>query len=89
MKWGLLGGRVAGVLLAFDTATPFVSVALHDGTDVLAEAVSDQALRSRSRMAHLGFVEAVEQVLCLVAIIVLHRPSVGGSGGQGSLLHKR
>ena len=33
------------MLLAFDTATPLVTVALHDGADVLAEQVSQRAMK--------------------------------------------
>jgi len=41
------------VLLAFDTATPTVSVALHDGDDVVAELVSDQPMRHGEQLAPL------------------------------------
>jgi tRNA threonylcarbamoyladenosine biosynthesis protein TsaB len=41
------------VLLAFDTATPFVSVALHDGEDVVAELASDQKMRHGEQLAPL------------------------------------
>ena len=41
------------MLLAFDTATPTVSVALHDGDDVVAELVSDQPMRHGEQLAPL------------------------------------
>lgn len=41
------------MLLSFDTATPLVTVALHDGTDVLAERVSEQAMRHGEQLAPL------------------------------------
>jgi tRNA threonylcarbamoyl adenosine modification protein YeaZ len=41
------------VLLAFDTATPAVSVALHDGDDVVAELSSEQPMRHGEQLAPL------------------------------------
>ena len=41
------------MLLAFDTATPMVSVALHDGDAVVAELVSDQPMRHGEQLAPL------------------------------------
>lgn len=41
------------VLLAFDTATAQVSVALHDGSDVVAEQVSEQAMKHGEHLAPL------------------------------------
>ena len=46
------------MLLAFDTATAFVSVALHDGSDVVGEAVSDLPMRHGEQLAPL-----IERVL--------------------------
>jgi tRNA threonylcarbamoyladenosine biosynthesis protein TsaB len=46
------------VLLAFDTATPFVSVALHDGEDVVAELTSDRPMKHGEQLAPL-----IEQAL--------------------------
>jgi len=40
-------------LLAFDTATPFVTVALHDGETVVAEARSEQRMRHGEQLAPL------------------------------------
>jgi tRNA threonylcarbamoyladenosine biosynthesis protein TsaB len=41
------------VLLAFDTATPLVTVALHDGTQVRAERRSEQPLKHGEQLAPL------------------------------------
>jgi tRNA threonylcarbamoyl adenosine modification protein YeaZ len=41
------------VLLAFDTATPTVTVALHDGTDVVTELVSEETMRHGEQLAPL------------------------------------
>lgn len=41
------------MLLAFDTATPLVTVALHDGNDVVAEQVSDRAMKHGEQLAPL------------------------------------
>lgn len=45
------------MLLAFDTATPFVTVALHDGESVVAERRSDQRMKHGEQLAPL--IEAV------------------------------
>ncbi len=41
------------MLIAFDTATPLVSVALHDGTDVVAERVSERGMKHGEQLAPL------------------------------------
>jgi tRNA threonylcarbamoyladenosine biosynthesis protein TsaB len=41
------------VLLAFDTATPYVTVALHDGESVVAEARSGERMRHGEQLAPL------------------------------------
>jgi len=41
------------LLLAFDTATPQVTVALHDGLDVVAEEVSDRTMKHGEQLAPL------------------------------------
>ena len=46
------------MLLAFDTATPLVTVALHDGAQVVAERRSDQPLKHGEQLAPL-----IEQVM--------------------------
>lgn len=48
------------LLLAFDTATPQVSVALHDGEQVLVELVSDRAMKHGEQLAPL-IAAALEQ----------------------------
>jgi tRNA threonylcarbamoyl adenosine modification protein YeaZ len=51
------------VLLAFDTATPFVSVALHDGEDVVVELRSDRSMKHGEQLAPL-----IEQALARAGI---------------------
>jgi tRNA threonylcarbamoyl adenosine modification protein YeaZ len=41
------------VLLAFDTATPLVTVALHDGADVVAELVAERPMKHAEQLAPL------------------------------------
>ncbi|THV10789.1 tRNA (adenosine(37)-N6)-threonylcarbamoyltransferase complex dimerization subunit type 1 TsaB [Nocardioides caeni] len=41
------------MLLAFDTAAPTVTVALHDGTDVLAQATSEAGMKHGEQLAPL------------------------------------
>ena len=41
------------VLLAFDTATPFVTVALHNGDDVVVELTSDNPMKHGEQLAPL------------------------------------
>ncbi|GAA3816964.1 tRNA (adenosine(37)-N6)-threonylcarbamoyltransferase complex dimerization subunit type 1 TsaB [Nocardioides panacisoli] len=41
------------MLLAFDTSSPTVTVAVHDGTDVVAELVSDAAMRHGEQLMPL------------------------------------
>ncbi|MCW2794383.1 MAG: Peptidase glycoprotease [Nocardioides sp.] len=41
------------MLLAFDTATPFVTVALHDGEDVVVELTSDRPMKHGEQLAPL------------------------------------
>jgi len=41
------------LLLAFDTATPQVGVALHDGEEVIAELLSDRAMKHGEQLAPL------------------------------------
>jgi len=52
------------VLLAFDTATPYVTVALHDGEDVVAERRSEQRMKHGEQLAPL-----IEQVLADAGIV--------------------
>ena len=41
------------MLLAFDTATPLVTVALHDGEDVVVELTADRAMKHAEQLAPL------------------------------------
>ena len=41
------------MLLAFDTATPLVTVALHDGDDVIAERSGDRPMKHGEQLAPL------------------------------------
>jgi tRNA threonylcarbamoyladenosine biosynthesis protein TsaB len=41
------------MLLAFDTATPLVSVALHDGSDLVAELTSERTMKHGEQLAPL------------------------------------
>ena len=52
------------MLLAFDTATPFVTVALHDGDEVVAEARSDQRMKHGEQLAPL-----IERVLLEAGVV--------------------
>jgi tRNA threonylcarbamoyladenosine biosynthesis protein TsaB len=52
------------VLLAFDTATPYVTVALHDGDSVVAEARSEQRMKHGEQLAPL-----IERVLLDAGIV--------------------
>ena len=70
------------MLLAFDTATPTVTVALHDGDDVVVELASEQAMRHGEQLAPLidrALTEAgiVRQDLTAVAVGVGPGPFTG------------
>ena len=41
------------MLLAFDTATPLVTVALHDGSDVVVELVAERPMKHAEQLAPL------------------------------------
>ncbi|WP_104105964.1 tRNA (adenosine(37)-N6)-threonylcarbamoyltransferase complex dimerization subunit type 1 TsaB [Nocardioides sp. 616] len=61
------------MLLAFDTATPLVTVALHDGSDVVAERLATRAMKHGEQLAPLiagVLVEAgiVRQDLTAIAV---------------------
>lgn len=61
------------LLLAFDTATPQVGAALHDGSDVLVELVSDRSMKHGEQLAPLiaaalAEAGAVRQDLTAVAV---------------------
>ena len=66
------------MLLAFDTATPTVSVALHDGTDVVAERRSEQTMRHGEQLAPL-----IDRVLADTGLVRQDLTAVGVGVGPG------
>ena len=66
------------MLLAFDTATPYVTVALHDGVDVVAELVSDQRMRHGEQLAPL-----IEAVLADAGVVRQDLTAIGIGVGPG------
>ena len=66
------------MLLAFDTATPFVTVALHDGEDVVAERRSEHRMRHGEQLAPL-----IEAVLGDAGIVRQDLTAVGVGVGPG------
>jgi tRNA threonylcarbamoyladenosine biosynthesis protein TsaB len=66
------------VLLAFDTATPFVSVALHDGEDVAVELRSDRPMKHGEQLAPL-----IEQALRQAGIARQDLTGIGVGVGPG------
>lgn len=66
------------MLLAFDTATAQVSVALHDGASVVAEHVSDQAMKHGEHLAPL-----ISSVLAEAGATMQDLTAVGVGVGPG------
>jgi tRNA threonylcarbamoyladenosine biosynthesis protein TsaB len=66
------------VLLAFDTATPFVSVALHNGEDVAVELRSDRPMKHGEQLAPL-----IEQALRQAGITRQDLTAIGVGVGPG------
>jgi len=66
------------VLLAFDTATPLVTVALHDGSDVVAERVSERPMKHGEQLAPL-----IAAVLEDAGIVRQDLTAIGVGAGPG------
>ena len=66
------------MLLAFDTATPLVTVALHDGEDVVVERVSERPMKHAEQLAPL-----IEAVLADAGIVRQDLTAVAAGVGPG------
>ena len=66
------------MLLAFDTATPLVTVALHDGEDVVAERRSEQRMKHGEQLAPL-----IEAVLADAGIVRQDLTAIAVGVGPG------
>lgn len=66
------------MLLAFDTATSQVTVALHDGEDVVAELVSEQAMKHGEQLAPL-----IEDVLARAGATRFDLTAIAVGAGPG------
>jgi len=66
------------VLLAFDTATPLVTVALHDGEDVVAERRSEQRMKHGEQLAPL-----IESVMADAGIVRQDLTAIAVGVGPG------
>jgi tRNA threonylcarbamoyl adenosine modification protein YeaZ len=66
------------VLLAFDTATPYVTVALHDGEAVVAEARSEHRMRHGEQLAPL-----VERLLADAGVVPQDLTALAVGTGPG------
>lgn len=66
------------MLLAFDTATPFVTVALHDGEDVVAERRSEQRMKHGEQLAPL-----IQAVLADAGIVRQDLTAIAVGTGPG------
>ena len=66
------------MLLAFDTATPLVTVALHDGEDVVCELVSERPLQHAEQLAPL-----IERALRETGLVREDLTAIGVGVGPG------
>jgi tRNA threonylcarbamoyladenosine biosynthesis protein TsaB len=66
------------MLLTFDTATPLVTVALHDGDDVVLELTSDRPLQHGEQLAPL-----IEQALERTGLVRQDLTAIGVGVGPG------
>jgi tRNA threonylcarbamoyladenosine biosynthesis protein TsaB len=66
------------VLLAFDTSSPTVTVAVHDGTDVVAQLVSTETMRHGEQLTPL-----VDRALAQVGIVARDLTAIGVGVGPG------
>ncbi len=66
------------MLLAFDTSSPTVSVALHDGTDVVTEHVSERAMKHGEQLAPL-----IEAALTAAGAVRQDLTAIGVGVGPG------
>ncbi|WP_151083279.1 tRNA (adenosine(37)-N6)-threonylcarbamoyltransferase complex dimerization subunit type 1 TsaB [Nocardioides cynanchi] len=66
------------MLLAFDTATPYVTVALHDGDDVVAQRRSEQRMKHGEQLAPL-----IEAVLADAGIVRQDLSAIAVGVGPG------
>ena len=66
------------MLLAFDTATPLVTVALHDGDDVVAELLADRPMKHAEQLAPL-----IEQAMRQAGIVRQDLTAIAAGVGPG------
>ena len=66
------------MLLAFDTATPHVTVALHDGEDVVVELVAERAMKHAEQLAPL-----IERAMAQAGIVRQDLTAIAAGVGPG------
>ena len=66
------------MLLAFDTATPHVTVALHDGEDVVVELVAERAMKHAEQLAPL-----IERAMAQSGIVRQDLTAIAAGVGPG------
>ncbi|WP_122818593.1 tRNA (adenosine(37)-N6)-threonylcarbamoyltransferase complex dimerization subunit type 1 TsaB [Nocardioides pantholopis] len=66
------------MLLALDTATPLVTVALHDGSDVVVELVSERPMKHGEQLAPL-----IEQALAQAGVVRQDLTAIAAGVGPG------